>query len=210
MVPSWEKWIRIEAHSISSWRAKRGRIHERKLAKATKELNRITTEITRHADLQKNLEKVRALRKQVVQANRATTGDYYTTGEIANETGYHRRHIARLAQNIPGAIYSGKRWVFPKSEELHLWIRNSIGVRVAAVRAARAEHRLNKRGNRTRTISGELNKLVLFLKKLTRNRPISEWRFEEVSAFQDDAEPLAEAYMQAQNRLEEIELSNGS
>jgi hypothetical protein len=196
--------VRSTANSVLSYRAARGRMHERALAKTGKELNRITTEMTRHGDLEKDLEKVRALRKKEQLLKKAVIRDHYTTGEIANETGYNRRHIARLAPTIPGALFSGTGWIFPKSEKLHLWIRDAIRKRKAAVRSAQAMHPQEKRVRGTKTVTRALYELVNCIREITRTRPISEWTIEEVDRFLDDAEPLAETIEDAQKRWQEI------
>lgn len=204
------EWIRLTARSVSRGRSKRGRIHERTLTAVSKELNRIRTVTTRHIDLSKSLEKVRALQNEESFLKRAITRDHYTTREIANETGYHRRHIARLAPKVPGAIYSGNQWIFLKSEELHLWIRTAIGKRSAAIRSARADHSRSTRIKGTKTITGDLIKLVSRMREVTETRPIESWTLDEINAFLDDSEPLAKAIDAANRRWDDLNPSRSS
>lgn len=198
--PKLRSWVRRTANSVLSYRAARGRIHERRLAKAAKELDRITTKMTRHRNLDKQLQKVRALRKEVSEAEKASARDYYTCGEIARYTGYHRRHIARLAQDIPGAMFVGTKWNFQKSEEANIWIRDAKNKRAAAIQEARADRSKSKRATGAKTINWALYQLIACIQEVTATRPIEEWTLIEINAFLDDAEPIAEAYMAAQNR----------
>lgn len=191
--PKLRNWITITARSVSRQRARRVQIHDRALANVTKQINRITVENTRHADLKKDLEKVRALRREESALKIAVVRDHYTTGEIASETGYNRRHIARLAQEIPGAAFSGTRWIFPKSDKLHTWIRDARNEREAAIRRANAEKNGNTpEGKAVVTVTSVLRKLYDVTKSVVENRPVEDWSLQECNAFLQETEPFLE------------------
>jgi hypothetical protein len=79
--------------------------------------------------------------------SKVSRDDFLTSGELAQLTGYSRRHISRLTA-IPGAFWRGRQRAFHKSSRLQAWIeqRRSVGRHEATiVRPAAYQHidRLN-------------------------------------------------------------------
>ena len=180
--PELQLWLRRTRNKISSSRAARARIHERAFARVTKNLSRITNESNRRVDLKA----VQILQDKILDLKKTKARDFYTSGEVAKATGYNRRHVSRIASKIPGALYGTNGWRFEKTEDLHLWIRQS---RIANRERGKPKDR-ERRG--AVTINSVLRKLYDVTRGVVENRPIADWSLQECNAFMSETEPLLE------------------
>jgi hypothetical protein len=148
----------------------------------TKSLSRITNESNRRVDLKA----VQTLQDKILDLKKAKARDFYTSGEVAKATGYNRRHVSRIASKIPGALYGANGWRFKKTEDLHLWIRQS---RIANGERGKPKDR-ERRG--AVTINSVIRKLYDVTKNVVENRPIDDWTLQECYIFLQETEPFLE------------------
>lgn len=185
--------------SVESYRATQGLIHERALAPVSKKLKTIFNEPNRRVVIGK----VRSLQEKEKLLKTSASQDHYTTGELAKDVSYDRRHIARIAATLPGAYFDEGKWKFKKSRALHLWISQTR--KVNSQRARRVSSGLPPSGHgpapKKMSLMSEIRRFNETIRDLIEERPIKTWNKEECRAFMEDLSPINVVLKQVHDRL---------
>ena len=172
--PALRKWIDGKKKSVQRDRDRRACIHHRALASVSKKLTRVVNEPNRRVDASK----VRAFQEKQILLKTMASRDHYTTGELAKEVSFDRRHIARIAATIPGSSFDKGKWKFKKSAQLYGWIQIT----------GNANRQRNRRHNHSVTLTTESRR---FYEALRSCRPIDEWTRGQCRTFLSDFQPIS-------------------
>jgi hypothetical protein len=125
------------------------------------------------------------LQQRLDRLNDSPIAESFTAAELGRKIGLTASTINRRVEEIPGAYFDGKRFLFQNTPELKHWIEGGIAARHLEMEKIRRQQ-VRFPNNEFLRAGGSINRAFVAMVRLMRYNPPNSWDTEQLRFFQRD------------------------